>query len=85
MMSGRPVMSTRLNGFSKDYDNLLFWVEDGTPETLAQKIDEINECSSDRLQAVADNAREYLLQNKTWKINAEKVHEFIGEMVDKIN
>ena len=83
MMSGRPVMSTRLNGFSKDYDNLLFWVEDGSPETLAQKIDEINACSSDRLQAVADNAREYLLQNKTWKINAQKVHEFLKEIVNK--
>ena len=77
MMSGRPVMSTRLNGFSEDYEKLIFWLEDGSPEALAKKIDEIDALTNDRLQEVADNARNYLLKNKTWKLNAQKVHDFL--------
>lgn len=81
MMSGRPVMSTRLNGFSKDYDNLLFWIEDSSPGNLANSIDKIDKISNDELKSIAVNAKKYLLKNKTWNNNAEKVHDFLNKIV----
>ena len=76
LMSGRPVMSTRLNGFTEDYDNLLFWVDDCSPQGLADKINQIDLIDEDRLLGIANDAREYLIKNKTWKINAERISEF---------
>lgn len=85
MMSGRPVLSTRLNGFTQDYDKLLFWIDDSSPESLANKINEIDLLSNNDLEAVADSARKYLLNNKTWKMNAHKVHDYLMEIEKKVN
>lgn len=78
LMSGRPVMTTRLNGFSKDYDELLFWTED-TPEKLAKTIDYIDERTSEELLQISEKAKQYLLNNKTWEMNANRVYNFLKE------
>ena len=80
LMSGRPVMTTRLNGFSKDYDDLLFWVDGSDAELLAAKINQIDRETDEKLCSVAENARSYLLQNKTWAINAKVLYRFLNEM-----
>ena len=81
LMSERPVMTTRLNGFSKDYDELLYWIDGETPEDIAGCINKINSETSEELLEQAKAAREYLLKNKTWEINAEKIHRFITDSV----
>ena len=79
LMSERPVMTTRLNGFSKDYDELLYWIEGETPEDIARCVNRINEESSEMLLNRAKAAKQYLLKNKTWEINAKKIYEFMIE------
>ena len=81
LMSERPVMTTRLNGFSKDYDDILYWVEGETPEDIANCINNISKETPEALLARAKSARQYLLKNKTWEINAKNIHEFITETV----
>ena len=77
LMSGRPVMTTRLNGFSADYDQLLFWVEENTPEALAACVDAVSSMDDEELTQRAQNARSYLLTHKTWEQNACKVRRFL--------
>ena len=76
LMSSRPVMTTKLNGFSKDYDSLLFWTED-SPEKLAETINDIAQKTDEELCAIGENAKAYLLKNKTWEVNAKKVYDFL--------
>ena len=85
LMSGRPVMTTRLNGFSADYDQLLFWVEGNTPESLAEQINAINCMEDSALTQRAKDARTYLLNNKTWEQNARKVHTFLFNTLGENN
>lgn len=77
LMSGRPVMTTRLNGFSEDYDKLLFWIEGDTPADIAQQINAISEIEDFALTQRAQNARAYMLKNKTWQQNAIRIREFL--------
>ena len=77
LMSERPVMTTRLNGFSKDYDELLYWIDGEAPEDIAACINKISREIPEVILDRAKSARQYLLKNKTWEINAEKIHEFI--------
>lgn len=77
LMSGRPVASTMLNGFSSDYDDLLIWINDDSPQGLAQAILKMSETDNSDLTQMANNAKTYLIHNKTWKINAEKIHYFL--------
>lgn len=79
LMSERPVMTTRLNGFSKDYDELLYWIEGETPEEIARCVNRINEESSEVLLNRAKAAKQYLLKHKTWEMNAKKIHDFMVE------
>jgi glycosyltransferase involved in cell wall biosynthesis len=79
LMSERPVMTTRLNGFSKDYDDILYWIDGETPKDIAECINKINKETNDTLLKRAKLAKEYLLKNKTWEINAKKIHEFMLE------
>ncbi len=81
LMSERPVMTTCLNGFSKDYDELLYWIDGETPEDIAACINKISAVDSEVLLERAKAARQYLLKNKTWEINAKKIHKFITESV----
>ena len=82
LMSGRPVMTTRLNGFSRDYDDLLFWVDGGDAESLAAKINEIDRETDENLRLIAKNAKAYLLKNKTWAINTEKIYCFLKKVLN---
>ena len=77
LMSGRPVMTTRLNGFSSEYDNLLFWAEDCSAEGLAATINEIDKQGNEEINLMAQEARNYLLKNKTWEMNADAVYRFL--------
>ncbi len=77
LMSGRPVASTKLNGFSSDYDDLLIWINDDSPQGLAQAILKMSEANNSDLTQMANNAKNYLVHNKTWKINAEKIFCFL--------
>lgn len=81
LMSERPVMTTRLNGFSKDYDEILYWIDGETPEDIAACINKINRETPETLLSRAKAARQYLLKNKTWEMNAKRIHEFITESV----
>ncbi len=85
LMSERPVMTTRLNGFSKDYDEILYWINGETPKDIANCIDEINKQSPEVLLERAKKAKNYLLKNKTWETNARIVHDFIIETFGEIN
>lgn len=79
LMSERPVMTTRLNGFSKDYDDILYWIDGETPKDIANCVNNINKETAEVLLERAKCAREYLLKNKTWEINAKRIHEFMVE------
>lgn len=77
LMSERPVMTTRLNGFSKDYDEILYWIEGESPEDIAACIHKINEESEETRLSRAKAAKQYLLKNKTWEMNAKAIHAFM--------
>lgn len=81
LMSERPVMTTRLNGFSKDYDDILYWIDGETPENIAKCINHINNETPESHLTRAKAAKQYLLKNKTWENNAKKIYQFITESI----
>lgn len=80
MMSGRPVLSTRLNGFSIDYENLIYWLDGESPLDIARKINELSLLDDSVLNEKASAAKEFLMLNKTWTINAENVYRFLHDV-----
>ena len=79
MMSGRPVISTKLNGFSKDYDKLLFWMDDSV-QGIACKINELDGMIDEVLNETARNARNFMLKNKSWEQNSMNVYRYLEQI-----
>lgn len=79
-ISGTPVLSTRLNGFSKDYYDKLFFVDDNRPETLASKIIELAGLPPEVLIEKAEAAKNFMLTHKTWEIQCNRIVQFLYDI-----
>jgi glycosyltransferase involved in cell wall biosynthesis len=78
MLSGTPVLSTKLNGFTEDYFDKMFFVDSNEPKILATKIDEIINIPPEELRAKAYKAQQYVLNNKSWEKQCEKIYKFMS-------
>ena len=81
MVSGTPVLTTRLNGFTEEYYDKMFFVENNEPNQLAGKINEVMGLPRSVLRKKALLARQFVLENKTWEKQCNKIYEFIKEEV----
>lgn len=77
MLSGTPVLSTKLNGYSQEYLEHMFIAEDDTAEGIAKEIHRIECFPREILQKKADNARNFIIKNKSWKIQALNIYNFL--------
>ena len=75
MLSGRPVISTVLSGIPSDYYPYLYLLREETPEALADLICQV--CSSESLTR-GQSARQFVMQNKDWQRQGQRVYEFIS-------
>lgn len=79
MASGTPVLTTNLNGFTEEYLDKMYFVDNNDPETLANKIEYIMQLPVEDLIKKAQFSRKFVLENKTWQKQCEKIHGFINE------
>lgn len=79
LLSGTPVLTTRLNGYSKEYENLMFFAEDDTPEGLAESIKKVLKTDEIEKTEIADRAREFVINNRNWKVQTSKIYDFLFE------
>lgn len=72
-----PVITTRLNGFTKEYNDLMLFAESNEPKELAATINMAGEMNEDVLENMAENARKFVRTKRTWKLQAYRIREFI--------
>ena len=87
MISGTPVLTTKLNGLTDDYLDNMFIVDNNEPLLLADKINEIMSLPFDLLSEKAVRARAFVIENKTWEQQCKKIYGFIknSELKEYIN
>jgi glycosyltransferase involved in cell wall biosynthesis len=79
MMSGVPVISTRLNGFSEEYNGKIVFSDD-SPEGLAKTINDISYMNNKELQAYSKRAYEFCRREKNWLRQCMKIYCFISRL-----
>ena len=80
LLSGVPVITTKINGLTKGYLDNLFVVDGETPSEIAKTIDFVIKQDKDYLIQKTKNARLFIIQNKNWKIHCEKINEFLESL-----
>ncbi len=77
MVSGTPVLTTKLNGLSDEFLQNVYAIEDTKPETFAAMIDHIASLSMDELNEKAKSAFTFIMQEKNWEKQCAKIYSFI--------
>ncbi len=85
MLSGTPVLSTKLNGYSDEYFEYLFVAEQDDAIGLSDAINDILSKSNKELTKKAEGARRFILEKKSWKKQVELIAGFIGAGYEKNN
>lgn len=81
MASGTPVISTRVNGLSKDYLEHVYLFDDITPESMSKTIDTILNYDVNELEKKGINAKDFILKHKNWDKQCKKIQKFISEII----
>jgi glycosyltransferase involved in cell wall biosynthesis len=80
LLSGTPVVTTKLNGFTEDYLNHMFVFKSETHHDMANTIDCILNADKKELIRKASSAREFILNNKNWDEQTKKVIDFLDDL-----
>ena len=79
LMSGTPVLSTKLNCFSDEYKDIMFFCENNDPQTIANAIIKIMRTNPNQLREISQKAYFFVLKEKRWGAHANNVIKFISE------
>lgn len=79
LLSGTPVLSTRLNGYGKEYDECMFWIEEDTAEKIAECLDRIRHMERADLEKKANDARCMVVSKKLWKEQSKRIVSYLLE------
>jgi glycosyltransferase involved in cell wall biosynthesis len=66
-----------LSCFGDDYNDKIIFVENNNPLNIARKINEILILPESELREIAAKAYLYVVQNKNWKNQCEKILNFM--------
>lgn len=83
MLSGTPIITTKLNALTDEYLQHMFVFEDDTPEIIAQAIDSILSRDKNELRQKATLAREFVIKEKNWKVQSNKIIGFVEKIVNE--
>ena len=83
MVSGTPVLSSKLAGIPDEYDEYLYYFDDSDPDGLYKAMSKLFSQSDSELQIKGNSARQFVLKNKNNIVQAEKLISFIENEVLK--
>ena len=73
MASGTPVLTTVLPGMPKEYYPYVFFIQDETPEGIAQALTKVMTCSDEELFHKGMEGRNFVLSQKNNVVQSEKI------------
>lgn len=79
MVSGTPVLTTKLPGMPQEYYPYVYLLEDETPQGISEKLQEIFAAPLEEREEKGKRARDFVLQHKTNVAQAKKIIDFIKE------
>lgn len=77
LLSGTPVLSSKLNCYNEEYFNCMYWLEDLSPISIANSIRSIYIIDKKEYINKGLNAKNMIVSYKSWSKQCEKIHDFM--------
>lgn len=85
MASGTPILTTRLPGMPKEYEDYVYFIETETAAGIAESIKNVLSISPEELHRKGEAAKEFILTQKNNRVQAEKLLKMINaEVLDDV-
>lgn len=81
MVSGTPTLLTKLPGMPKEYLEYVYVLENESVDGMAEKLIEILNLSPEELKEKGKLAKEYVLNNKSNKNQAQRIIKWLANDV----
>lgn len=78
MVSGTPIVTTRLAGITADYEPYIFTFDEETVEGYAETLNKLLRISKEELCEFGSAAQRYVLENKNAKVQVERLMELMN-------
>lgn len=79
LLSGTPVLSTKLNGYEKEYKDHMYWIEDLSANVLANTIDNIRNIEMNEYKNMGERAKSMIVSKKLWRKQCSRIYKFLKE------
>lgn len=83
MVSGTPVITTKLPGMPKEYLEYVYLFNEETEQGYKDKLKEILQKTNQELYEKGKKAKEFVLKNKNNQIQAKKIEGFINSKTNE--
>ena len=80
MLSGTPLLTTRLKGIPEEYFKYVFSVDDNSVDSLVDAINSILDYSKEDLSNMGMSAKKFIIEEKNSYKQTGKIIKFIGEV-----
>lgn len=82
MVSGTPLLTTKLPGMPKEYYSYIYCFDDESQEGMEKTFREILNLSNETLKLKGSEAKQFVLKNKNNIIQSKKIIDFIKDNFD---
>lgn len=79
MVSGNPVLSTRINGIPEEYFDYIIPLDSLDSDYLKREIEKVANMSIDERQAIGEKAKSFILNEKNCNVQTRKIIDFIKD------
>ena len=79
MISGTPVLSTKLSGYSDEFLKHIYTTDDNARD-MACTLKGLANMSSEEAKKTAEHAFRFIQRNMCWKKQSEKIYHFLEEL-----
>lgn len=80
MVSGTPVLTTKLAGIPKEYFNYVYTFEKDTIDGIVDTLNNVLRLKEEKLTYKGSEAKEYVLKNKNNIIQGQRIIDFLKEV-----
>lgn len=81
LASGTPVLSTCTGHVESEYGHVLYLLHEETAEALAARIEDVRAVDAGERRALGRRAREFMLTEKTWQRQGERLADYLRREV----
>ena len=80
MLSGTPILTTKLSAYTWEYEDKMIFIENDSESGLVKAITDVLSMDQKELNNFAYKAYRFVCSERTWEKQCKKIHDFLLDL-----